>query len=143
MPVAGNSWRITRAASKPSVVLVGGIRISTTTSSGTSWRTSASSCAPPPARPTTAKPDRSSRLARPSRKRMSSSARTTRNLLMAETSPSRAEPSCAACPSIDMTRIIALATHREHLLDLSPPGRAALPGYECNLRGPLGIPASR
>ena len=49
MPVVGNSWRITRAASNPSVVCVGGIRISTTTSSGACSRTNASNCGPSPA----------------------------------------------------------------------------------------------
>src|SRR5882757_8527861 len=80
MPVWGSSWRITRAASNPSRLWVGGIRISTIARSGAFSRTSARSNAPSPACPTTSKSERSSRLARPSRSRTSSSARTARSL---------------------------------------------------------------
>ena len=53
MAVSGSSWRITRAASSPSVVWVGGIRMSATTSSGLVSRASASSPGPSAACPTT------------------------------------------------------------------------------------------
>src|ERR1700679_3931824 len=52
--------------------------MSTMTSSGRSSRTNATSCGASPAWPTTSNPERSSRLARPSRRRTSSSATTTR-----------------------------------------------------------------
>ena len=77
--MSGSSWRITLAASRPSVVWVGGIRISTTTTSGLALRTSASSSTALPTWPTTLNPERSSRLARPSRSRASSSATTARS----------------------------------------------------------------
>src|SRR3954451_2922292 len=70
-----------RAARRPSSVCVGGIRTSTTATSGL-WaptfriRSSAS-----PAWPTTSKPDSSSRRTRPSRRRTESSATTTRVLI--------------------------------------------------------------
>jgi hypothetical protein len=44
------------------------------------------------------------------RKKMSSSARIARNLLMAETSPSRLGQGCAAPPPTIMASIMALAT---------------------------------
>src|SRR6478609_8711519 len=81
MAISGNSSRITRAASSPSVVWVGGIRMSATTNSGVFSRTSASSCAPSGACPTTSNPERSSRLAKPSRSNKSSSATTTRTAI--------------------------------------------------------------
>src|SRR6266545_5883325 len=74
MPVAGNSLRISRAASSPSVVFVGGILMSTTTRSGANSRTSGRIHALSPVCPTTSNPDRSSRLASPSRSSTSSSA---------------------------------------------------------------------
>jgi hypothetical protein len=77
----GKLSRITRAASSPSVVWVGGIRMSATTNSGAFSRTSASSCAPSAACPTTSNPERSSRLAKPSRSNKSSSATTTRTAI--------------------------------------------------------------
>ena len=49
-------WRISRAASRPSVVWVGGIRMSATTTSGRSWSTSASSWCGSAAVPTTSRP---------------------------------------------------------------------------------------
>ena len=78
MATSGSSSRIVRAASSPSAVWVGGIRMSTTTRSGTCSRTSARRGSPSPACPTTSKPGRASRLANPSRSSTSSSARTTR-----------------------------------------------------------------
>src|SRR5215469_13259402 len=78
MAVSGTSERISRAASRPSVEWPGGIRMSTMTSSGRCWRTRAMSCRASPHCPTTSKPERSSRLARPSRSRTSSSASATR-----------------------------------------------------------------
>src|SRR5580704_7540201 len=76
--VPGSSSRITRAACRPSVACAGGIRMSMIASSGWTERTRASSSVPFPAWPTTSNPERSSKLARPSRRRTSSSASTTR-----------------------------------------------------------------
>ncbi len=59
----GCSFRICRAASRPSAVCVGGIRMSTTTSAGVFSRTSLSSSALSPAWPMISNPERSSRLA--------------------------------------------------------------------------------
>src|SRR5712691_3271286 len=77
--VPGSSARITRAACRPSVACVGGIRMSIIARSGRTERTRASSPGPFPAWPATSNPERSSRLARPSRSRTSSSASTTRD----------------------------------------------------------------
>src|SRR6478672_10505511 len=66
------------AASSPSLVWVGGIRMSTIARSGRSSRTSSISSTGVPHWPATSKPERSSRPARPSRRRTSSSASTTR-----------------------------------------------------------------
>src|SRR4051812_46828224 len=66
------------AASSPSLVWVGGIRMSTIARSGRSSRTSSISSEGVPHWPATSKPERSSRPARPSRMRTSSSASTTR-----------------------------------------------------------------
>ena len=76
--VPGSSSRITLAACSPSVACAGGIRMSMIASSGRAERTWASSSTPLPAWPTTSNPERSSKLARPSRSRTSSSASTTR-----------------------------------------------------------------
>src|ERR1700751_1038009 len=76
--VSGNSSRIASAASRPSVVCVGGMRMSTITRSGRNSRTSSSSSEAFPDWPTTSNPDRASSPARPSRMRTSSSATTTR-----------------------------------------------------------------
>src|ERR1700756_3397086 len=87
MPVLGNSSRMIRAASRPSVVPVGGIRMSTTTRSGLSALTCASSSGLLPARPTTSKPHRTSRPHNPSRSSTSSSATTTRKARSADSLP--------------------------------------------------------
>src|SRR5580658_2993307 len=79
--VPGSSARITRAACSPSVACPGGILMSMIASSGRAERTWVSSSTPLPAWPTTSNPERSSKLARPSRSRTSSSARTTRGSL--------------------------------------------------------------
>ena len=79
--VPGSSARITRAACSPSVACPGGILMSMIASSGRAERTWASSSVPFPAWPTTSNPERSSKLARPSRSRTSSSASTTRGAL--------------------------------------------------------------
>src|ERR1700739_3164351 len=76
--VTRNSPRIIRAASSPSVVCVGGIRMSIRASSGRYFRTSAVSACPSPHWPMTSKPERSSTLVSPSRRRTSSSATTAR-----------------------------------------------------------------
>ena len=77
-PMSGNSSRIAAAASRPSMVCVGGIRMSTSATSGTCSRTSSSSAVASPAWPTTSNPGRLRRLAMPARRRTSSSATTTR-----------------------------------------------------------------
>src|SRR6266480_1977923 len=76
--VSGASSRITRAASRPSTVWLGGIRISMIASSGRCSRTSARRSEAFPLWPTTSNPARSSSPASPSRSRTSSSAITTR-----------------------------------------------------------------
>ena len=76
--VSGSSSRISCAACRPSVACAGGIRMSMIATSGLVEWTRASSSTPSPAWPTTSNPERSSRLARPSRSRTSSSASTTR-----------------------------------------------------------------
>src|SRR6202789_4482989 len=78
MPIAGNSARIARAASRPSVAKDGGIRMSRTTSSGVCSRTRRISSTASPARPVTSNAECSSSRAIPSRRRRSSSAITTR-----------------------------------------------------------------
>ncbi|SKS13193.1 Uncharacterised protein [Mycobacteroides abscessus subsp. abscessus] len=97
-PMPGYSPLIFWAASNPSVVWVGGIRISTTTRSGLSVRTSSSSAVASPARPTTSKPAFSRTLATPSRSNVSSSATRTR---IADISPGyrrRADSRSASAP---------------------------------------------
>src|SRR3954469_16522915 len=66
------------AASRPSLVWVGGIRMSMSPRAGRSPPTRSISSDGVPAWPTTSKPERSSRPASPSRRRTSSSASTTR-----------------------------------------------------------------
>src|SRR5256885_9687274 len=65
------------AASRPSLVWVGGIRMSMIARSGRSSRTRSISPEGVPDWPTTSKPERSSKPASPSRRRTSSSASTT------------------------------------------------------------------
>src|SRR3954447_12877520 len=80
MAVPGNASRMARAASSPSVVCVGGMRMSTSTRSG-SWRlTSSSRAEASPAWATTSNEVLCSRLTSPSRRRTSSSATITRGL---------------------------------------------------------------
>ena len=77
-PTRGCSARIRLAASRPSRVWVGGMRMSTTTASGGSARTRASSCSASPTWAATSMPAASSTRARPSRNSTASSAITTR-----------------------------------------------------------------
>ena len=70
--------RISRAARSPSSVCVGGMRMSTSATSGLYERTFSISSSAVPACPTTSKPASSSRRAMPSRSRTESSASTTR-----------------------------------------------------------------
>ncbi len=94
------------------MVWVGGIRISTTTTSGLASRTSASSSTALPTWPTTVNPDRSSRLAKPSRSRVSSSATTAR-------SGAGAVPASAVLVSVLNASSSQVACLRNHL---APPG---------------------
>ena len=101
------------AASSPSTVWVGGIRMSTSTRSGTSSRTRSRRALESPACPTTSKPGRAKRLANPARRRTSSSATTTRSVSSAGRSTSRAPADSApgAMPP-SMDRLIRGRTRR-------------------------------
>ena len=77
--VPGHRRRISSAACRPSVVWVGGIRMSASTTSGRSAATSCSSCAASPAMPATSRPASVSTRRRPSRSSTASSAMTTRS----------------------------------------------------------------
>src|SRR5699024_3720920 len=76
-PVSGNRRLIDRAASRPSVVWVGGIRTSTIARFGRRRATARSSSCPSPTEATTEIPSSSSRLRTPSRSSTASSASTT------------------------------------------------------------------
>src|SRR5690606_660217 len=76
--VPGSSWRTASAARSPSSVNDGGIRTSTTATSGRWCRTASRSASPSPTAATTVQPASSSSRTRPSRSSTESSASTTR-----------------------------------------------------------------